>query len=138
MSTRLSTALVRFCLVGLMAVARVLCPCPAVEAAHAAHPSEAAAHSCCAETRGEKNPAHHPSGHSHADGCQHCAESPRLTSAASEGAEAALAPPGDAVARPDNFRPESATTIVLRPFQLAAAAYPPPAPWRIRTVVLLI
>lgn len=138
MTTRPSTALVRFLLVGLMAAARVLCPCPAVEAAHAALPPETASHSCCDKTRAGETPTHHQSGHSHGDGCQHCGESPRLTPAASEGAEAALAPPGDAVARPENFRPESATTLLLRPFQLPAAAYPPPAPWRIRTVVLLI
>ena len=137
-STHLSIALLRFCLVGLMTAARLLCPCPAVAEAHAAHPQPTDAHSCCEKSKTGKPPAPQQTDHSHGDGCQHCPDSPQLKPAASEGAEQAFASAGGPLAIPDLVQTASALSIVPRRVQSSLAAHPPHTLLRIRTVVLLI
>lgn len=137
-STLPSTALVRFCLVGFLAVARILCPCPGVEVAYAENRHQTAAHDCCHQPTNEKNAANNQAGQTHKDGCQHCGDSPRLTQPASGWAESPIKHPADSLLVPDLIRPTAAVIFASRRLRPTATCRPPLALWRIRTVVLLI
>lgn len=137
MSARPPTALVRFCLVLLLAVAGLVCPCPAVEAAHATTPHENFAHSCCDEATGQV-PADHRTEHSHGDGCKHCSDVPQLKPTAGEVMEAAFVATGDALSLPARLRSTAVTTIDPGRFRAASSVHPPFVLRQFRTVVLLI
>lgn len=140
MSILPSTALIRYCLIGLLAVARVVCPCPSLEAANAAHTHQPTPHSCCDEgnARSEKHRSHQPTGHSHGDSCQHCGEQPQYKPTAGGAPEESAASAGDALALPANLRRAADVAAPHSRLLAHTAVIPPLTLWRIRTVVLLI
>lgn len=130
----LSISLFRFCLVGLLAAARLLCPCPSLEAASAAEPRHKGAHLCCDETKsGQRD-----SDQSHRDGCEHCPDAPQLkpATAASEDVPAAITLEPHVL--PAFAAPPPALSLAPQLLLPVDAAHPPQTLISLRTVILLI
>ena len=124
----------RFCLVGLLAAARLLCPCPSAEAATVVQPGESTHHSCCDETKsGRQDP-----GHSNRGGCENCPDAPQFKPPAVAGDEPALT----TLLEPYPLTTFAAEALkpstVLQPRIPSKPAHPPLALVSLRTVVLLI
>lgn len=142
MSTHLATSLLRFYLVGLLAAARLLCPCVAVETAEAAQPQHRSEHSCCDESTSQDTPGHHGSdrhgtGHPHENGCQHCPDTPQIVSATAEGGGEVVTWASQPTTTPDLIRSAVTTLASSKPLP-RPAAHPPQTLAFLRTVVLLV
>lgn len=134
MNKHLSTSLFRFCLVGLLAAARLLCPCPSLEAASAEEPGDKSAHSCCDETKSGQG----DSDHSHRDGCEHCPDAPQMKPATAAGADVPAAITLEPHVLPAFAAPPPALSLVPQHLLPLDAAHPPQTLISLRTVVLLI
>lgn len=134
MSKHPSNSFLRFCLVGLLAAARLLCACAPLEAASAAEPGHKGIHSCCDETKSGQTDGDH----SHRDGCEHCPDAPQMKPAAAAGEEVSEA------SLPEPHFPlaiaAAPPALALAPRNLLSveAAHPPQTLISLRTVVLLI
>ena len=124
----------RFCLVGLLAVARLLCPCPSAEAASVVQPEGRSVHSCCDETKSGQRDADH----SKRGGCENCPDAPQFKPPAVAGDELALATLLEPHSLPtfaaEASNPPTALQLRIPP----EAAHPPLTIVSLRTVVLLI
>jgi hypothetical protein len=129
-----STSLFRFCLVSLLAAARLLCPCPSLEAASAAEPERANTHSCCDETKSGRA----DTDHSHRDGCEHCPDAPQMKPATVAGEAAPAAVASEPHFPPAYLTATSAIAVVPHIRIPRDAAHPPQTLISLRTVVLLI
>jgi hypothetical protein len=133
-SKHLTTVLLRFSLVGLLAVARLFCPCPSAEAESVVRPDGRSAHSCCDETKSGQRDADH----SNQGGCENCPDAPQFKPPAVAGDELALAAHLQSHPLPtfaaDTSTPPTALQLRIPP----EAAHPPLTLVSLRTVVLLI
>lgn len=133
-SLHLPITLVRFLLVGLMVAARLLCPCPTVDAAHAFEPQKA--HSCCDEPKTGHSPSS-KADHPDKTGCPNCPDAPQLKPVTAEAPDKSLA------FAFDNFSPISSFSIVSPVLDSTGirALFPAQRPQQLiflRSVVLLI
>jgi hypothetical protein len=133
-SKYLTAVLLRFSLVGLLAAAHLLCPCPPAEAVIAAHPEGSSAHSCCDDTKSGQRAADH----SKRGGCENCPDTPQLKPPAVASDEMALATLCEPHSLPTfataSSNPPAALQLRIPP----QAAHPPLTLVSLRTVVLLI
>lgn len=138
MSKHLSTSFFRFCLVGLLAAARLLCPCPAVESASAAEPQQRKAHACCDESKTGARPDRHDTNHSTGGGCEHCPDAPQLKPAATDAGEGPVVATGQTLVVHDFIERPSALSLAPHRTVAHPAPHPPQTLSSLRTVVLLV
>lgn len=88
-SKHLATSFLRFCLVGLLAVARLLCPCPTAGTANATELAPGSTHSCCGGPKAVTAASRPDADPSHQGGCKHCPDSPQVKPASIDDKSAA-------------------------------------------------
>lgn len=130
----LPITLVRFCLVGLMVIARLLCPCPEVKSAHAA--TSPKGHACCDQAAGQKGSS--KTAPADGTGCSHCADSPQIKPTMAEGPEAPIGDVIDHFLSIHSFALVSARLDTSRSLACDGSEPPPKQLMLLRSVVLLI